>query len=68
MGNMGLSMAGNLMKNGFEVKGYDISEKSLEKAATLGITPVTSIKEVASDVDFVVSSLPMTQHVEEVLY
>ena len=32
---MGLSMASNLMKNGFEVKGYDISEKSLEKAATL---------------------------------
>ena len=35
MGNMGLSMASNLMKNGFEVKGYDISEKSLEKAAAL---------------------------------
>ena len=35
MGNMGLSMASNLAKNGFEVKGYDLSEKTLEKAGTM---------------------------------
>lgn len=35
MGNMGLSMAGNLVKNGFEVKGFDLSEKTLEKASTM---------------------------------
>lgn len=29
---------------------------------------MTTVKDVSSDVDFVVSSLPMTQHVEEVLY
>lgn len=29
---------------------------------------MTSVKDVSSDVNFVVSSLPMTQHVEEVLY
>lgn len=57
---MGLSMAGNLVKNGFEVKGFDLSEKTLEKASTMGISPVTSVKDVSSDVDFVVSSLPMT--------
>jgi len=68
LGNMGLSMASNLVKNGFEVKGYDLSEKTLEKAETMGISPVTSVKDVSSDVDFIVSSLPMTQHVEEVLY
>ena len=33
MGNMGLSMASNLVANGFEVKGYDLSEKTLEKAS-----------------------------------
>jgi len=68
MGNMGLSMASNLAKNGFEVKGYDLSEKSLEKAEKMGITPCTTIKDVASDVDYIVSSLPRTQDVEEVLY
>ena len=32
MGNMGLPMASNLVKNGFNVKGYDMSEKTLAKA------------------------------------
>lgn len=32
MGNMGLHMAGNLVKNGFEVKGFDLSEQTLAKA------------------------------------
>ena len=32
MGNMGLPMAGNLVKAGFNVKGFDMSEKTLEKA------------------------------------
>ena len=35
MGNMGLPMAGNLVKHGFEVKGFDLSEKTLEKASTM---------------------------------
>lgn len=32
MGNMGLSMAGNLVKNGFVVKGFDLSESTRSKA------------------------------------
>jgi 3-hydroxyisobutyrate dehydrogenase len=32
MGNMGLPMAANLAKNGFEVKGFDMSDKQREKA------------------------------------
>jgi 3-hydroxyisobutyrate dehydrogenase-like beta-hydroxyacid dehydrogenase len=32
MGNMGLAMAGNLAKNGFAVKGFDLSEATLQKA------------------------------------
>ena len=32
MGNMGLPMAGNLVKNGFTVKGFDMSDKQREKA------------------------------------
>ena len=32
MGNMGLSMAGNLVKNGFVVKGFDLSESTRKKA------------------------------------
>jgi 3-hydroxyisobutyrate dehydrogenase-like beta-hydroxyacid dehydrogenase len=32
MGNMGLKMAASLHRNGFEVKGYDLSEATLLKA------------------------------------
>jgi len=64
MGNMGISMASNLVKSGFVVKGYDLSEQTLEKAGKMGISPVTTIKEVATDVDYIVSSLPRTQDVE----
>ena len=35
MGNMGLHMATNLKANGFTVKGYDLSEKTLESAQAL---------------------------------
>jgi hypothetical protein len=31
MGNMGLSMAGNLVKNGFVVKGYDLNQEVMDK-------------------------------------
>ena len=67
MGNMGLNMAASLHKNGFEVKGYDLSEATLRKAEDLGITPSTSIKDLASEVDFIVTSLPKTQDVEKIL-
>ena len=32
MGNMGLHMATNLVKNGFDVKGFDMNEMTLAKA------------------------------------
>ena len=32
LGNMGGPMAGNLVKNGWTVKGFDLSDKSLEAA------------------------------------
>ena len=67
MGNMGLHMAGNLQKNGFDVKGFDLSESTLKKAEEMGIKPITSLTEVSSDVDFIVASLPKTQDVEYVL-
>jgi len=35
MGNMGLHMATNLKNNGFAVKGYDLSDATLEKAQGL---------------------------------
>lgn len=31
MGNMGLSMAGNLAKSGFVVKGFDLNQETMDK-------------------------------------
>merc|ERR1711957_71433 len=66
LGNMGLPMALNLQKAGFEVKAYDISPESLERAAAAGITNVSDCyKSTAQDVEYIVTALPVTAHVDE---
>jgi len=58
LGNMGLPMAGNLVKKGHEVKGFDIMEDNLTKAAQAGVRKVASADEAAQDVDIIVSMVP----------
>jgi 3-hydroxyisobutyrate dehydrogenase len=58
LGNMGLPMAGNLVKKGHEVKGFDIMEDNLSKAAQEGVKKVASAAEAAKDVEFVVTMVP----------
>jgi 3-hydroxyisobutyrate dehydrogenase len=58
LGNMGLPMAGNLVKKGHEVKGFDIMEDNLTKAAQAGIKRVASAADAAKDVDIVVTMVP----------
>jgi len=60
MGNMGISMAGNLVKNGFVVKGFDLSQATMDKCVQHGIIPASSTGAAASDVDYIVTSLPKT--------
>ena len=67
MGNMGLPMASNLVKNGFTVKGFDMSEDVRAKAKEMGIHPTSSIAETSKDVTYIVTSLPRTQDVQNVL-
>ena len=58
LGNMGLPMAGNLVKKGHEVKGYDIMEDNLTKAAQAGVKKVATAADAAKDVEFVVTMVP----------
>lgn len=60
LGNMGMNMAKNLVKNGYAVQGFDMNAKSLEAAKEANIAPKTSLKEVSQGVDFIVMSLPRT--------
>ena len=58
LGNMGLPMAGNLVKKGHEVVGFDIMEDNLTKAAQAGVKKVASAADAAKDVDIVVTMVP----------
>jgi 3-hydroxyisobutyrate dehydrogenase len=66
LGNMGLPMAGNLVKKGHEVKGFDLVAANLDAAAGRGVKKAGSGPEAATDVDVVVTMLPAGRHVLEV--
>ena len=70
MGNMGLPMATNLAKAGLHVKGFDKALTDADKLKLVkeaGIVPQANLSSACKDVDFIVTSLPATNHVEEVL-
>jgi 3-hydroxyisobutyrate dehydrogenase len=58
LGNMGAPMAGNLVKKGHEVKGFDLSSSNLEKALTRGVTRAASAADAAKAVEVIVTMLP----------
>jgi 3-hydroxyisobutyrate dehydrogenase len=66
LGNMGLPMAGNLVKAGHEVKGFDIVPVNLENGAKRGLTKTASVAEAVKDVDCIVTMLPAGSHVIDV--
>jgi 3-hydroxyisobutyrate dehydrogenase len=66
LGNMGLPMAGNLVKKGHEVAGFDILRENMGKAASRGVTGRTSAADVAAGAEVVVTMLPAGKHVLDV--
>jgi 3-hydroxyisobutyrate dehydrogenase len=66
LGNMGLPMAGNLVKKGHEVAGFDLIATNMGQAASRGVTGRTSVADAAADVDVVVTMLPAGKHVLDV--
>ncbi|BAI96906.1 3-hydroxyisobutyrate dehydrogenase [Sphingobium sp. TA15] len=66
LGNMGGGMAANLLKNGFAVRAFDLSEEALAKAAEAGAVRCSSAAEAAAGADAVVTMLPAGKHVESV--
>ena len=66
LGNMGLHMAGNLVKAGHTVRGYDIVAANVDAAHAKGVEKAASGLEAASGADVVVTMLPVGRHVLEV--
>ena len=67
LGNMGGHMARNLVTAGHQVKGFDLSEEAMNFAGQSGVQAADSVKDAASEVDIVVSMLPVGANVREVM-
>lgn len=63
LGNMGGPMAANLVKAGFAVTGFDLSETSREEARGNGVTIADSAEAAASEASVIVTMLPAGKHV-----
>lgn len=68
LGTMGLEMARNLIKAGYAVQGCEIVPAALAAAVQSGVTPAASPAEAASGADVVITMLPDTPQVEEVVF
>ncbi|MEM7777509.1 MAG: 3-hydroxyisobutyrate dehydrogenase [Pseudomonadota bacterium] len=66
LGNMGGPMAGNLVKAGHTVSGFDLVAANVDAASAQGVTPASSLASAASNVDVVVTMLPAGEHVRKV--
>ena len=64
LGNMGLPMAINLLKAGYEVIGFDLVQAQIDAFAQAGGKVATSANAAADGVDIVISMLPASRHVE----
>lgn len=63
LGNMGGAMAANLVKAGFEVRGFDPSPGASERAAREGVIITDSPAAAAQNAEVVCSSISDTEHV-----
>jgi 3-hydroxyisobutyrate dehydrogenase len=60
---MGGPMAANLVKAGYKVKGYDLSQAARGAAHDRGVSVVTAASEAAGEADVVITMLPAGRHV-----
>lgn len=67
LGVMGLPMATNLLKAGFEVIGYNLSPEPGQKLVEVGGKVANNIGEVVEQSDIIITMLPTITAVEEVL-
>jgi 3-hydroxyisobutyrate dehydrogenase len=66
LGNMGGPMAGNLVKAGHTVRGFDLVAASREAARTEGVVIAESAVEAVAEAEVIVTMLPASKHVRAV--
>ncbi len=67
LGDMGIGMAKNLLKNGFELTGYDLREERLKELSRLGGKPAANCREVAESSEAVFVMVLNGKQVKEVV-
>jgi len=68
LGTMGREMALNLLKAGFAVCVFDVRREAIDDLVAHGATGAESPADTARDADIVISMLPDTPQVEEIVY
>jgi len=67
LGIMGGSFARNILDAGFSVVGYDIVESNVSALVEAGGQAASSVRELATQVDVIITSLPSTSSFHEVM-
>lgn len=67
LGNMGLPMAGNLVRAGHEVAGFDLGAAPMAALVAAGGTAAASAEEAARGAEIVITMLPAGRQVREVV-
>ena len=67
LGIMGKPMAKNLRKAGYELAVYDIVDAAVAELAQEGAIPCASIAEVAKQSEVIITMLPNSPHVKDVV-
>jgi L-threonate 2-dehydrogenase len=68
VGIMGLAMAANLVKAGFEVYGYDPNSQARKRLKAAGGTSLKNASALASNVDVIICALPSPKALYEVVH
>jgi 3-hydroxyisobutyrate dehydrogenase-like beta-hydroxyacid dehydrogenase len=67
LGDMGIGLTNNLLKNGFEVTGYDVREERIKELVKSGGKAASGCKEVAENSDVVFVMVLNGQQVNDVV-
>ena len=67
LGIMGKPMAKNLLKAGHEVVVYDVVKENVENVVEAGAKSAASSKAVSEECDIIITMLPNSPHVKEVI-
>ena len=66
LGNMGLPMSINFLRAGYEVFGFDINAKAIDRFIAEDGVGLATLQDVIKQSDVIMTSLPTPQAVEQV--